>query len=86
MSEELCGSPEEVIAEVQSIFRGVVPEAVCELQDYQFRIGCGTVDAAGQIQQVIFIRKHLTREQAKAGAFELKRKLEVAEKGKLTDR
>ncbi len=44
------------LTRTQSIFSDIVPEARCELWDYQFRIRCGTVLDSGQKVEVSFLR------------------------------
>lgn len=84
-NHEFSGSSTQVLSEVQQVFSRVVPGSVCELQDYEFRIGCGAMDATGTVQEVIFLRRHLTRDRVEAGALELERKLRRAEISAHTD-
>jgi len=52
MSENLNGTPEEVLEQVLTLVREQVPSANCELQDYGFQIGCGALDPFGTVQDV----------------------------------
>lgn len=61
---------------VQAIFDQIVPGAVCELQDYEFRIGCGALDRWDNIQDVVFVRKNLSDEYIRHQAQVLSRKVE----------
>jgi hypothetical protein len=65
----------DVVARVQDFVRQWVPEAVCELQDYGFRIGCGVADDHNQLHEIVFLRKGLTSESVEFGAHTLLRKL-----------
>jgi len=51
------------LARVQSLFQEVVPEGVCELWDYKFRIRCGTVLESGEKVEVGFLRAEAKDEQ-----------------------
>jgi hypothetical protein len=57
---ELVGKPEEVLGRVQEIAREIIPDIVCELQDYRTGIGCGLLDEKGQLQQVRWRLRHLS--------------------------
>lgn len=57
--DRIDGEPAAVLARVQEIVRRAVPEAKCELQDYDHRIGCGALDPWGNIQEVRFLRREL---------------------------
>jgi DNA-binding XRE family transcriptional regulator len=52
---KLPSEPRQALDRVQELVSAIVPAARCELQDYQFRIGCGAVDAKGNIQDIVFI-------------------------------
>ncbi len=76
MSDKLSGSPAEVLSRVQEVFASIVPGAVCELQDYEFRIGCGAMDRWGNLQDVKFQRNGLTEEEVRYHAQVLSRMVE----------
>jgi putative lipoic acid-binding regulatory protein len=75
MSNKIAGTAEEALSQVQTIVTRFVPEAHCELQDYQHRIGCGAPDKNGNIVDVVMIRRELDEEQVEALAQELARKV-----------
>jgi hypothetical protein len=50
-------SDEELVALVQAYARSFVPEAVCELKDYGFRVGLGALDRNDELQEVVFLRR-----------------------------
>ncbi len=54
---KLSGDEATILAQVQAIVRETVPEANCELQDYQHQIGCGALDQWGDVQAVKFRRQ-----------------------------
>jgi hypothetical protein len=87
---EVSGKDEEVLERVQAIFDGVVPGALCELQDYNFRIGCGAMDQWDSIKEVVFLRRGLTEEMVEHQAQVLSRKVasggSTAGEGLQTDR
>ena len=56
------GEAKDCLAAVQAIFDEAAPGAVCQLKDYNFRIGCGNMDNWGNIQEVVFLRSGLTTE------------------------
>jgi hypothetical protein len=72
----LQSSAQSDVERVQAIFDKFVPGAVCELQDYEFRIGCGALDRLENIQNVVFVRKNLSEEFIRHQAQVLSRKLE----------
>ena len=74
MSEKIEGTAEEALAKVQKIVAGIVPDAICELQDYQQRIGCGAVDRDGNVVDIVMLRRGLDVEQVNAFADDLARK------------
>ena len=73
MSTSFSNDPQRALAEVQAIFAEVVPGAVCELQDYQHRIGCGMMDEWGNIQETIFLRPGMDEDLVRHHAERLKR-------------
>lgn len=75
VSDKIEGSAEEALAKVQEIVASVVPDAHCELQDYQHPIGCGSVDQDGNVVDVVMLRRGLDAQQVQARAEELARKV-----------
>ncbi|WP_230770296.1 hypothetical protein [Sphingomonas sp. Leaf4] len=59
----------------QEIVRKHVPTARCELQDYGHQIGCGDLDAWGNIQDVKLRRSHWNEDSFNHAGEVLKRKL-----------
>ena len=59
MTENLPSDPQQALSAVQEIVRRVVPDARCELKDYQHRIGCGVLDRWDNLQEVVFLRRNL---------------------------
>jgi hypothetical protein len=59
------GDTVEVLAQVQRIVEAIVPDARCELQDYEHRIGCGALDGSGKLRDVRVMRAGLTEEDAR---------------------
>lgn len=49
---ETVGSPDEILAYVQAVVAGYVPDAVCELQNYKTTIGCGALDDRGILHEI----------------------------------
>ena len=64
---------------IQNHARGFCPEAVCEIRDYGKRVGLGTVDAKGEVQEQVFLKKDTTAELVEIHARLLQRKLDCAE-------
>ena len=60
MSIKIEGDSKAVLDSVQAIFDSVIPDASCELQDYEHKIGCGALDRWGNIQDVVFLRRGLS--------------------------
>ena len=56
------GDKQAVLARVSAVITSAVPEAVCELQDYDFRIGCGAMDRWGKVQETVMLRAGLDDE------------------------
>ena len=50
------GEAEDIRRRMQEIVREEVSDAVCELKDYAHRIGCGTMDTWGNIQEFVLPR------------------------------
>lgn len=50
MSKELSGTPEEIRKEAEEIVQVIVPEARCEVHDYEHRIRCGLVAAGEKLE------------------------------------
>lgn len=69
------GTETEVLAKVQAIFDELAPGARCELQDYQHKIGCGSLDRWDNIQEVKFVRRGVTEEHVRHHATVLKNKV-----------
>jgi hypothetical protein len=44
--------PQVALAKASQIIGHLIPTAKCELQDYDFRIGCGDMDQWGKVQDV----------------------------------
>ena len=59
MPAKIDGDAQAILEAVQAIFNTIVPDASCELQDYEHRIGCGALDQWGNIQDVVFLRRGL---------------------------
>jgi hypothetical protein len=55
MTESLSRDPQAALARTRELVTSIVPSARCELQDYDFRIGCGDMDPWGNIQSVRFM-------------------------------
>ena len=53
----ISGSDEEMRRQVECIVREVVPEARCEIWDYQHKYRCGVVTEKGQKVEVSFVRR-----------------------------
>jgi len=56
------GQPEDVRRTIEAMVREEVPDARCELRDYQHRIACGTMDAWGNIQDFVLVKNDWTEE------------------------
>lgn len=75
MSDALEGSPEEVRKRVEEIVQAIVPQAKCELHDYEFRIRCGLVDVDGEKKEFSLLRARLDPTTLENFAYELKARL-----------
>lgn len=62
MTTSLPKNPQAALARVRELMKTVVPDARCELQDYDFRVGCGDMDTWGDIQDVRFMIRGETEE------------------------
>jgi hypothetical protein len=65
---ELNGSPEEILAQVQSIAETHLPGIVCELQEYKTQIGCGALDERGILRDVKWRLRGLREYHVDSGA------------------
>lgn len=63
----ISGDDEEQRAQVEAIFRELVPEAVCQIWDYQHKYRCGLV-VDGEKLEVSFVRRGVTDADARAHA------------------
>lgn len=75
--KEAAGHPPDDLRWVTELVAEIVPDVRCELWDYDFRIRCGTVDEAGNTQEISFLRKNLSPEQVEHDAHKLKRRLKL---------
>lgn len=69
---EIDGDKHAILARVMDVMSAAVPGAVCELQDYDFRIGCGMMDRWGQLKETVMLRKGLDEETLAHHAARLK--------------
>jgi hypothetical protein len=56
------GQAGDVRRTIEAIVRAEVPDARCELRDYQHRIACGTMDGWGRIQDFVLVKDEWTEE------------------------
>ena len=66
---------EELVRLVENVARSWVPGVVCELKDYKQKIGLGALDDDGEVQEVRFLKKHLSNEQVEIQSKLLLKKL-----------
>lgn len=71
-------SDQELAVLIQDHARRFCPEAVCEIRDYGKRVGLGTLDANGEIQEQVFLKKEVTPEYVEIYARLLQKKLDKA--------
>lgn len=72
---EFEGSPEQIRLAVQKIVQAIVPEAKCEVWDFENRIRCGTVDSRGNVQEFSLVIDDLEMDIIEAHARVLKSRL-----------
>lgn len=75
MTKPLPIDPQAALARVRELMAKAVPDARCELRDYSFRIGCGSMDPWGNIQDVQFMIRGETEEGVAHSAYVLTTKL-----------
>lgn len=72
---EIKGSPEEKRAEAERIVRDIIPQAKCELHDYEHRIRCGLVDSDGEKKEFSLLLDDLEQDVLEMHARALKERL-----------
>lgn len=77
----ISGSDEEMRRQVEAIVQELVPEARCEIWDYQKNYRCGVVTARGQKIEVSFLRRNVSDADARAQATKLAKMIAEASGG-----
>lgn len=74
--KEAANPPEdENLKMVREIVQAVVPDARCEIWDFDFRIRCGALDANDETKSISFVRRNIKPDVVNMYALELKRML-----------
>lgn len=64
----ISGDDEQQRQQVEAIFKERVPEAICQIWDYQHKYRCGLVTDEGKKLEVFFVRRGLSDRDARVQA------------------
>lgn len=75
MTDKISGSAEEKRKRSEEIVQAIIPEAKCEIWDYEHRIRCGLVDRDGEKKEFSLLLENLEQDVLEQYARALKRQL-----------